>query len=93
MPPKEQKTVDLRVRRTRQLLRQALMELMPEKGFQAITVQDLSDRAMINRATFYEHFADKYALLEYSLRDLFSSRRYLIVSQRNLAPRICGFCF
>ena len=72
MPPKEQKTVDLRVKRTHHLLRQALMELMPEKGFQAITVQDIADRAMINRATFYEHFSDKYALLEYSLRDLFS---------------------
>lgn len=71
MPQKEQRILDIRVKRTHHLLRQALMELMPEKGFQAITVQDIADRAMINRGTFYEHFADKYALLEYSLRDLF----------------------
>jgi len=71
VPHNAKKPVDLRVKRTHLLLRQALMELMPEKGFQAITVQDIVDRAMINRATFYEHFTDKYALLEYSLRDLF----------------------
>src|SRR5215468_3821596 len=72
MPRTDKKPVDIRVKRTHHLLRQALMELMPEKGFQAITVQDIVDRAMINRGTFYEHFADKYALLEHSLRDLFS---------------------
>ena len=41
------------------------------KDFQSITVQDIADRAMINRATFYDHFVDKYALLEYSIRELF----------------------
>jgi AcrR family transcriptional regulator len=71
VPASDKKPVDIRVKRTHLLLRQALMELMPEKGFQAITVQDIVDRAMINRATFYEHFTDKYTLLEYSLRDLF----------------------
>ncbi len=55
-------TVDLRVRRTRKNLREALVDLATEKGFEAVTVQDLTDRAMVNRATFYRHYQDKYAL-------------------------------
>jgi AcrR family transcriptional regulator len=66
-----EKTQDLRVRRTRHLLQQAFMELMREKGFQSITVQDVAERAMVNRATFYDHFVDKYDLLEYSIREWF----------------------
>ncbi len=65
------KPQDLRVRRTHLLLRKAFLDLMTEKDFQSITVQDIADRAMINRATFYDHFVDKYALLEYSVRELF----------------------
>jgi len=53
---------DLRVRRTRKLLREALIDLATEKGFDAITVNDLTARAMINRATFYRHYRDKYEL-------------------------------
>lgn len=65
------KRLDPRILRTRQLLRQALSELMAEKTFQAITVQDIAERATVNRATFYSHFTDKYALLEHSVRDSF----------------------
>jgi AcrR family transcriptional regulator len=67
----EPKTMDLRVRRTLQLLQKALMELMAAKSFQSITVQDIAERAMVNRATFYDHFVDKYALLEYAIREWF----------------------
>lgn len=66
------KTQDLRVRRTHVLLRKAFLELLTEKDFQSITVQEIADRAMVNRATFYDHFLDKYALLEYSIRELFN---------------------
>jgi AcrR family transcriptional regulator len=55
--------IDPRVRRTRQLLRQALMDLIPKKGYNAITVQDITDRATLNRATFYLHYRDKDDLL------------------------------
>jgi AcrR family transcriptional regulator len=55
---------DLRVRRTRKLLKSALIELTIEKGFAAVTVQDIADRAMVNRATFYRHCLDKYDLLD-----------------------------
>jgi AcrR family transcriptional regulator len=53
---------DPRVKRTRKLLQDALVELMAEKSFDAITVQDIADRSTINRATFYAHFVDKYDL-------------------------------
>jgi AcrR family transcriptional regulator len=64
---------DLRVRRTRKMLHAALIELTIEKGFAAVTVQDLSERAMINRSTFYRHFVDKYELLRSYLEDLYQS--------------------
>lgn len=62
---------DPRVIRTRRLLQQALGELMGEKSFQAITVQDIAERATLNRATFYAHFEDKYDLLNSLVRDGF----------------------
>ena len=40
------------------------MEVVNEKGFPAISIQDVTDRANVNRGTFYAHFPDKYALLE-----------------------------
>lgn len=63
---------DLRVRRTRMNLQKALMELMKERDFNAVTVRDITERAMVNRATFYDHFVDKYALLDSAIRDWFS---------------------
>jgi len=53
---------DPRVKRTRKLLQDALMDLLAEKSFDAITVQDIAERSTINRATFYAHYVDKYAL-------------------------------
>ncbi len=55
---------DLRVRRTRQLLQDAFMALVVEVGFDAITIQLLAERAMVNRATFYRHYQDKFDLAE-----------------------------
>ena len=65
---------DPRVTRTRQLLVQAFTALMNEKSFQSITVQDITDRATVNRVTFYAHFQDKYALLEYTIRSMIEQR-------------------
>jgi AcrR family transcriptional regulator len=66
---KKTKKLDPRVVRTRQQLREALVALIEEKGFDALTVQDITDRAELNRATFYLHYHDKQDLLERSLRD------------------------
>ena len=65
------KGVDPRVRRTRSLLQQAFLELFQEKSFSAITVQDIAERATVNRATFYAHFEDKYDLLDSIIREEF----------------------
>ena len=46
-------------------------QLLMEKRFQSITVREIADRATVNRATFYAHFDDKYALLDHSIRQSF----------------------
>ena len=57
-----QEKTDLRVRRTHVLLKQAFLDLCEERGFKAITIGDIAERAMVNRVTFYRHYHDKYAL-------------------------------
>lgn len=59
-----EKSTDPRILRTRKLLQQALVTLMKERKFDTITVQDIAEAATINRATFYDHYPDKFALLE-----------------------------
>lgn len=59
---------DLRIKRTHKLLSEALIMLMSEKPFEKITVVDICERAMVHRATFYAHFADKYELLKFVLQ-------------------------
>jgi AcrR family transcriptional regulator len=61
---------DRRVQRTRQLLREALMALILEKGYDAVTVQEITDRANLGRATFYLHYKDKDELLFTSLEEV-----------------------
>src|SRR6266849_5056183 len=61
---------DPRVLRTRHLLLQAFSDLYSEKGFHAMTVQDITDRARVNRGTFYSHFEDKPAILQEALFEL-----------------------
>ena len=55
---------NLRVRRTQKLLREALMELIEERGFEALTIGELTTRAMVSRAAFYRNYQDKYDLVE-----------------------------
>ena len=89
---------DPRITRTRGLLEQAFMEVVAEKGFQSVSVQDITDRAGVNRATFYAHFADKYALLDHSIRMQFKQeleKRTLNVctfSMENLRALIVTVC-
>ncbi|MEZ4662242.1 MAG: TetR/AcrR family transcriptional regulator [Caldilineaceae bacterium] len=65
------KTMDRRVRRSRKMLGEALLALVVEKPFGDITVQDIADRADMNRATFYLHFQSKEELLQSALEELF----------------------
>ena len=64
------KVEDRRVLRTRNLLFEAFVDLMIEKGYEAITIQDIIDRANIGRSTFYLHFTDKEQLLLSSIDQL-----------------------
>ena len=56
--------LDPRIRRTRQLLHQALGKLLETREFEKISVQEIAEAATVNRATFYDHYQDKFALLQ-----------------------------
>ena len=71
LPTLQDEKEDPRVKRTRNLILAAFDELLPEKGFRSLTVQDITDKAEINRATFYAHFNDKYDLLDKSIQQTF----------------------
>ncbi len=60
--------LDPRIRRTRHLLQDALKGLLDAKEFDKITIQDITEAATLNRATFYAHYPDKFALLEELIR-------------------------
>jgi AcrR family transcriptional regulator len=66
----ENKKVDRRIQRTRQLLQDALIALILENGYDKITVQNIIDRANVGRSTFYAHFLDKDDLMESSVEKL-----------------------
>ncbi|WP_221568774.1 TetR/AcrR family transcriptional regulator [Alkalihalobacillus sp. TS-13] len=57
------KKVDLRVKRTRKMINEAFLKLIQKKRFDSVTIQDIADEALINRATFYLHYEDKHDLL------------------------------
>lgn len=67
----EKEKLDPRVKRTRALILQAFNGLLAEKSFDAISIQDVAEKAQINRATFYKHFLDKYALLDHWVEQQF----------------------
>jgi AcrR family transcriptional regulator len=73
------KTIDRRVQRTRHALQDALVSLIEERGYEAVTVQAILDRANVGRSTFYAHFRDKEELLLSgfeNLRSAFEQRRH-----------------
>jgi AcrR family transcriptional regulator len=59
-----QQIKNVRLRRTQTLLREALIALIEERGFEALTIGELTDRAMVSRAAFYRNYQDKYDLVE-----------------------------
>ncbi len=75
---------DLRVRRTHKLLWDALMALLEERAFEEITVKELCDRAMVHRTTFYKHYADKYALLEQGVHQMYDT----LIAEVHLPPHV-----
>ncbi|TCP29204.1 TetR family transcriptional regulator [Scopulibacillus darangshiensis] len=67
---KKEKRLDPRVKRTRQLLKDALISLIMENDYNLITVRDITERATLNRVTFYLHYSDKDDLMKQSTDEL-----------------------
>ncbi|NHN35255.1 TetR/AcrR family transcriptional regulator [Paenibacillus agricola] len=65
--------VDRRINKTREAINKALIELMSEKNFENITINDISERANLNRGTLYLHYSDKYDLLDKCIKDHLSN--------------------
>ena len=64
---------DLRVKKTKLNLYNGLLKLMEEKSFEEIKVTDICTKALVNRSTFYDHFNDKYELLQSYINHLSST--------------------
>ena len=80
MPISDCEVRDPRIRRTRQLLQEALSSLMQTKAFDEISVNDISEAATVNRATFYDHYTDKYSLLDATIAGGF----HQLLDERNV---------
>ena len=80
MSQKKVSTQDLRVVRTRRMLRDAMIALTIQKGFDTVTINDIVGLAMVNRATFYRHYQDKYDLVESYLDD--HQVRYAVIFKK-----------
>jgi AcrR family transcriptional regulator len=91
------KKPDRRVQRTEQLLRGALLSLIQEKDFEALSVQDIIDRANVGRATFYAHFDNKEDLLVSGFDNLRASlkarQREALLRRGGLDERVLGFSY
>ena len=81
---------DLRVRRTRRLLAQALVELARERPFETITARDLTDRAEIGYATFFRHYGSPADLLRSVVDDLLTELLDLLPPLAGSDPQQAG---
>jgi AcrR family transcriptional regulator len=80
------KKEDRRIVRTRRMMHEALMALIVEKGYEAVTVQDILDRADVGRSTFYAHYRDKDELLLSGfehLRTLFEQQQQSLLAAKH----------
>lgn len=68
-----EKKTDLRIERTYLFLHNAFTSLLEEKRFEDFTVNELCERAMIRRTTFYKHFADKYEYFSFYMKEICTS--------------------
>ncbi len=64
------KNLDLRIRKTYTCLMNAFLELLKEKNVDEITVNELCDKALVGRGTFYKHFTDKYEFFSFVLGEM-----------------------
>jgi AcrR family transcriptional regulator len=83
-PPK-----DRRVRKSQQALKDAFIALVLESGYEAVTVEDIAERADVARATFYAHFEDKEQLLSVLFHEMITelADRFTLVADAHGAMR------
>ncbi len=82
----ENQTVDRRIARTRLAIRDALVALIKEKGFDGLTVKDIVDRANLNRGTFYLHYKDKFDLLDQTEAGILTDLQRIFLNANSLQP-------
>jgi AcrR family transcriptional regulator len=80
----EELSVDRRITRTRISIRNALVALIEEKGFENLSVSDIASKADINRGTFYLHYKDKFELLEQTVDDVVQELEKIFRKARSL---------
>ena len=83
-----QRQPDARIRRTRERLGRALLELMENKPVQEVTVQEVLDRASVGRSTFYLHYRDKNDLLLSQLEWFLETMSTLLSVRQKQSPRV-----
>lgn len=90
-----QAKTDLRVVKTRANIRNTFIELLSEKDFNEITIQNILDKALINRSTFYKHYSDKYELAEQLINEIMTSvtsflnDRFSDMKEEELSSSLC----
>lgn len=77
------KNIDLRVYKTYKALHEAFTQLLEQKSFEELTVNELCERAVIRRATFYKHFEDKYDYFNFFLSELREELKEKVTAQNN----------
>lgn len=76
--------IDRRILKSREAIKNAVVQLMSEKNFDDITIQDISDQANVSRGTIYLHYVDKYDLLEKLIEEHINKLRELCESASEL---------
>ena len=71
---------DLRVKKTKKLIKDSFLELLEEKGYSKVSVTDITNRAMINRNTFYLHYVDKEDLIDKLIFDTYKEKEATITN-------------
>jgi AcrR family transcriptional regulator len=85
------KSIDLRVLKTRKLIRDSFIELINKKSFETITINDISTKAQINRSTFYLHYTDKYELLDKTVKEAIDKLLVLVAPEAHIHGRNLEF--
>lgn len=73
--------IDRRIVRTRESIRDAMIDLIEEIGFESISIKDIAERANINRGTFYLHYHDKFDLLDQTEKEIIDDLKNILMKE------------